>query len=138
MPSADDVPRFRWVTRGRTWGFRFLRRGEFADPLKTYEQIFSPIADQPEAWYRVGDKVALRFPDPESRSDESGRGIRHDVVLFDSWADGIDSIDTGRDRIWPEVARGFEEIWANGSLPSPERQSAQSTLPRTSNGSRVS
>ena len=30
-----------WATRGRTWGFRFLRDGGFPDPLPVYDLAFS-------------------------------------------------------------------------------------------------
>ena len=42
-----------WATRGRTWGFRFLRNGGFEDPLAVYDDAFSGVGDQPEAWRRV-------------------------------------------------------------------------------------
>ena len=32
-----------WATRGRTWGFRFLRDGGLEDPLDTYEEAFAGI-----------------------------------------------------------------------------------------------
>ena len=31
---------FIWATRGRTWGFRFLRTAGRVDPLKLYEAAF--------------------------------------------------------------------------------------------------
>lgn len=135
MGPGIDAPRFIWVTRGRTWGFRFLRRGGLSDPLDLYEDLFSAIADQPEAWRRVGDKVALRFPDPEDRRDGSGRVIPHDFVLFDSWAEGVDSLEAGRDRIWPEVASEFEIIWADDGSPSTREGPEQTSPPATTEGS---
>jgi hypothetical protein len=108
-PPADA--RFIWATRGRTWGFRFLRAGGFADPLHEYESAFSAIADEHEAWCRVGDKVALRFADPDHRCDASGRVIPHDFVLIGPWGDGIDSVEHGRQLIWPLVADEFDAVW---------------------------
>ena len=70
-----------WVTRGRTWGFRFLRDGGFKDPLPVYEEAFSGVEDEPEVWNRVGEKVALRFPDPLERKDLAGRVIPHDFEI---------------------------------------------------------
>ena len=71
LASDRRNARFIWATRGRTWGFRFLRKGGLVDPLGVYEATFSKVGDQPEAWRRVADKVALRFPDPDGRR---GRG----------------------------------------------------------------
>ncbi len=115
---TDEDGGFIWATRGRTWGFRFLRRGGFEDPLDVYEDAFSSIGEQPEAWRRVADRVALRFPDPDGRRDAAGRVIPHDFVLLGSWAAGIASLDDGRRRIWPEVADEFTTIWNTPEPPS--------------------
>ena len=116
-PRKEDAG-FIWATRGRTWGFRFLRSGGCEDPLGVYEAIFSEIGDQPEAWRRVADKVALRFPDPDDRRDAAGRVIPHDFVLLGPWADGINSLDDGRQRIWHEVADEFKSVRKEARPPS--------------------
>ncbi|HVM55580.1 MAG TPA: hypothetical protein VM262_20515 [Acidimicrobiales bacterium] len=116
-PPRDENARFIWATRGRTWGFRFLRTGGLPDPLRVYEDTFSKVAEQPEACRRVGDKVALRFPDPDGRRDAAGRVIPHDFVLLGHWADGISSLEDGRRRIWHEVADEFERVWDRTEPP---------------------
>jgi hypothetical protein len=116
-PTGENA-RFIWATRGRTWGFRFLRKGGLVDPLGVYEATFSEVGDQPEAWRRVADKVALRFPDPEGRRDAAGRIIPHDFVLLGHWADGINSLETGRQRLWHEIAAEFESVWDKTEPPS--------------------
>ncbi len=85
-----------------------------------YESIFSGLGDQSEGWSRVDDKVALRFPDPEGRRDASGRVIPHDFVLLGPWADGINSLEDGFERIWHEVADEFEKVWDKPEPPSAE------------------
>lgn len=102
---------FIWATRGRTWGFRFLRRAGLKDPLSVYESAFSSLGDESEGWARDARQVALRFRDPQGRRDQAGRVIAHDFVLFGERAIGIDSLDVGRERIWPAVADEFDEIW---------------------------
>lgn len=119
MPS-DQEPGFIWASRGRSWGFRFLRRAGLEDPLAVYEDTFATIGDEPEAWCRVADKVALRFPDPDGRRDAAGRVIPHDFVLFGQRASGITSLEDGRQWIWPEVADEFEHIW-DAPEPPPSR-----------------
>lgn len=114
---TDENATFIWATRGRTWGFRFLRSGGLPDPLRVYEDAFSKVGDQPEGWRRVGDKVALRFPDPDGRRDAAGRVIPHDFVLLGHWADGINSLEDGRQRIWPEVADEFKSVWDKTEPP---------------------
>jgi hypothetical protein len=117
LRPTDESPRFIWATRGRTWGFRFLRSGGVKDPLRVYEDAFSEIGDQPEAWRRVAGKVALRFPDPDGRRDAAGRVIPHDFVLLGPWADGINSLEDGRPRVWHEVAEEFESVWDKPEPP---------------------
>jgi hypothetical protein len=120
-PAGGDAG-FIWATRGRTWGFRFLRKGGLDDPLDLYEETFSQVGDQSEAWCRIADNVALRFADPDGRQDVAGRVIPHDFVLLGSWADGINSFDEGRQRIWPEVAAEFESVWDKTEPPSALRR----------------
>lgn len=105
-----------WATRGKTWGFRFLRDGGFKDPLPVYDDVFSDCADEPSVCRRVGDKVALRFPDPLQRRDAAGRVIPHDFVVLGPLTAGIDSVEDGLRVVWPLVRDEFEEIWA---LPKP-------------------
>lgn len=107
-----------WATRGRTWGFRFLLDGGYDDPLREYEATFSEVGDEPEVCRRVGDRVALRFPDPLERKDAAGRVIPHDFVVSGPLAEGVDSVEDGLRQIWdrPGVADEFDRIW---ELPSP-------------------
>lgn len=100
-----------WATRGRTWGFRFLLDGGFADPLIVRDQVFAGLEDDPEVWRRVGDSIALRFPDPEGRRDASGRVIPHEFVIVGPETREIHSLADGRALAWPQVASMFDRIW---------------------------
>ena len=106
-----------WATRGRSWGFRFLLRDGYPDPLAAYERAFAGIEDEFIACRSVGQQVALRFPDPLGRKDAAGRVIPHDFVVMDDLADEIESIDDGRERVWPLVADLYAQVWS-GSPPS--------------------
>ena len=105
-----------WATRGRDWGFRFLRDGGLADPLPLYETAFAGIEDEPEAWRRDGEMVACRFPDPLERRDAAGV-IPHEFVVTGPSAAGIDSAQDGRRLVWPLVADEFTRVW---ELPQPD------------------
>ena len=119
-PSPDrDNAGFIWATRGRTWGFRFLRTGGLEDPLSVYEEVFAAVGDQPEVWKRVGDRCSVRFPDPDGRRDAADRVIPHEFVLLGSWADDMRSVDDARGRLWQEVAEEFESVWAEPEPPTP-------------------
>ncbi|MBL7259846.1 hypothetical protein [Paractinoplanes lichenicola] len=108
-----------WATRGKTWGFRFLLTGGFADPLAEYESAFAGAGEEPEVCRRTGERVALRFPDPLGRTDRAGRVIPHEFVLSGPSAEGVDSVEDGRRLVWsrPEAADEFERIWEQ---PNPQ------------------
>lgn len=101
---------FIWATRGRTWGFRFLRDGGHADPLPEYEKAFTG-AETDCVCQKVGGVIALRFPDPEGRTDRVGRVIPHEFVVTGPDTNGIDSVESGIERIWPLVAEEYARIW---------------------------
>lgn len=111
-----------WATRGRNWGFRFLRNDASGDPLALYGAAFTGVKDTSEACRRIAgtaaqpEMVALRFPDPVGRRDRAGRVIPHDFVVLGALVDGVDSVEAGRERIWPLVADDFERVW---ELPQP-------------------
>jgi hypothetical protein len=110
-----------WATRGRTWGFRFLRNGNYEDPLPVYDEVFAGVGDEPEVWRRVADKGALRFPDPLGRQDRAGRIIPHDFVVLGPLADEIGSVEEGRRLVWPLISQEFEQLCELPKPPSTTR-----------------
>ncbi|MEX5297524.1 hypothetical protein RCG67_01935 [Kocuria sp. CPCC 205292] len=110
-----------WATRGRTWGFRFLRNGGYEDPLLVYDEVFSGVGDESEVWCRVAEKGALRFPDPRGRQDRAGRIIPHDFVVLGPLADEIDSVEEGRRLVWPLISQEFDQLWELPKTPSTTR-----------------
>lgn len=105
-----------WATRGREWGFRFLRDGGFADPLPEYDAAFAGIGAGPSACHRVGAMVAVRFLDPSGRKDSAGRVIPHEFVVFPPLSDQIETVDDALANVWPLVAEEYETVWD----PSPK------------------
>lgn len=105
-----------WATRGKSWGFRFLRTGGLADPLSRYEAVFGALSGEREGVTRRGDDVGLRLVDPEGRTDRSGRPIPHDFVVSGEFAARIHSVTDGLTRVWPLVAAEYEQCW---DLPEP-------------------
>lgn len=105
-----------WATRGQTWGFRFLWDGGCEDPLRVYDGVFAGVGDEPEVWRRVATKGALRFSDPLGRQDRAGRIIPHEFVVTGSLAHQIDSVEDGRQLVWPLISQEFERVW---DLPKP-------------------
>ncbi|WP_432886984.1 hypothetical protein ACQPYH_04530 [Kribbella sp. CA-245084] len=117
--SALDLPgSLIWATRGRSWGFRFLLNGGWSDPLLNYERSFAGLEDEPATWRRSAGKVALRFPDPLGRKDAAGRVIPHEFVVSGALADEIDSVEDGRQQIWPLVAGAYARVWDAEGPPS--------------------
>lgn len=108
-----------WATRGRDWGFRFLIRGDFADPLPEYDRVFAGHNGRPEVYVGIADKVGLRFADPEDRRDRSGRVISHDFVLEGALGDRVTSVKAGIEIVWPRVAARYASVWSSETTPSP-------------------
>lgn len=100
-----------WATRGRVWGFRFLRAGGLADPLPAYEAVFRGLANEEEVLRRVGKLLACRFADPEGRNDAAGRAIRHDFVVPPPLAKEIYSLEDALRLIWQPLAADYARLW---------------------------
>lgn len=120
--------RIIWATRGLSWGFRFLLDAGLRDPLPTYDLAFEGTDGNRTLCRRVGDHVALRFPDPVGRKDQSGRVIPHDIVLLPHLANDVDSVADGLRLVWPLLADAFAVVWDQGQPPS--RASLQVLLDR--------
>ena len=106
-----------WATRGKAWGFTFLRNGGLADPLPTYQEAFAGLEDEPEVCSRLGETVVLRFLDPEGRKDRAGRPIPHDFVVSGALAEEIKSVADGRRLVWPAVASEYARAWSKTPFP---------------------
>lgn len=117
-PGKDGLERLIWATRGRYWGFRFLLKGGLSDPLLFYERSFADLEDEPAAYHRTADVVALRFPDPLGRRDASGRVIPHEFVISGTLADRIESVADGLRQVWPLVAEAYARVWDVEHPPS--------------------
>ncbi|MBM9459106.1 hypothetical protein JK386_04270 [Nocardioides sp. zg-536] len=100
-----------WATRGKTWGFRFVRDGGFADPLPPYERAFAGVGVGPRAFQRCGPTVAVRFPDPLGRKDAAGRPIPHELVLFPPQSADINNVEDALEVVWPLLAEEYASIW---------------------------
>jgi len=102
---------FIWATRGRRWGFRFLRDGGYRDPLPIYEAAFEGVAEQRSVARQVGDVFVLRFPDPEGRKDQAGRVISHDFVLPATASGALPATADAVRNAWEAVTAEYERIW---------------------------
>jgi hypothetical protein len=110
-----------WATRGQSWGFRFLLDGGCADPLDAYEQAFAGFGDAESVCRRVGDRVALRFPDPDGRRDHAGRVIPHDVIVLPPNSNDIHTVQDGPTTVWPLLAGAFAAVWDQPTAPAQAR-----------------
>lgn len=106
-----------WATRGRAWGFRFIRTAGLSDPLPTYEEAFTGTEDDLEVWRRLGNTVVARLLDPEGRKDQSGRLIFHDFVVDGVTAEGLNSTHDGQLRLWSLVAEEYARIYDSLTPP---------------------
>ena len=102
-----------WATRGRSWGFRFLpvEGTTGADPLALYERAYIGHEDESEGCWRTGGLLAVRFADPEGRTDESGRVIPHELVLDADEATDLATPEGAVAQLWPLLAARYAELW---------------------------
>lgn len=107
---------FIWVTRGKDWGFRFLRTAGRPNPLEIYETAFQGEMSEPETFQTAPNTVAIRVPDPEGRRDAAGRVIPHEFVLFRPLPVEVRSAQAALKLVWPLVADDFAQNW---DQPSP-------------------
>ena len=110
---------FLWATRGRTWGFRFLSTDASGrDPLAVYEEAFHGVGDDAAVLRRIGDVVAVRFPDPEARCDRAGRVIPHEFVLAPPLAGSVRTVEEAVEQVWPLVRDRYAAVWDQPTAPA--------------------
>lgn len=100
-----------WATRGKHWGFRFLRDGGFPDPLPEYEKAFGEYSSETELWVKSPERIALRFGDPLQRKDSAGRLITHDFVIYGQDSDFFDSFETTQRMVWSDASQEYARVW---------------------------
>lgn len=100
-----------WVTRGESWGFRFLHDGGIPNALEIYESVFEGSEGLPSVFQTRYDTIAIRFADPLGRKDRSGRPIPHDFVVSGEDAEKLTSFDVARAVLWKRVKAEYEVLW---------------------------
>jgi hypothetical protein len=87
----------------------FLLKGGLPDALFEYEKAGferHPHLSEPNSIRRYGknaEKVAAILRDPEGRKDPSGRPINHHLIIPESQAHDIHTIEDVKTKIWPQV-----------------------------------
>jgi hypothetical protein len=111
--SIDGVTElaYIWATRGKNWGFRFLRTAGLPDPLELYETAFQGDLDAPETFQANEDTVAIRISDPEGRKDVAGRVIPHEFVLLKPLPREVSSVEEALELVWPLVRDEYALAW---------------------------
>lgn len=100
-----------WATRGKSWGFRFLRDGGFRDPLPEYERAFEGHFYESQLWLPQSSYVALRFTDPLGRQDLAGRIITHDFVVYKAPSEFHEGFQSAQQAAWSLVASEYLDLW---------------------------
>lgn len=111
---------FLWSTRGKTWGFRFLHTAGLANPLAVYEDAFAGTEGMPETFTRRGQTLAVRFPDPDGRTDRAGRVIPHEFVVLDPDHTVFQDANAARQALWDAVREPYAAVWDQTSPPASE------------------
>ncbi|KQS08319.1 hypothetical protein ASG04_14535 [Curtobacterium sp. Leaf183] len=103
--------RLIWATRGKTWGFRFVRTGGLANPLEVYEEAFTGSDGEPFTFTQRADTLAVRIPDPQRRKDRAGRVIPHEFVVLAPDHLRFSDCESARAALWHEVEEEYASIW---------------------------
>jgi hypothetical protein len=106
-----------WSTRGRHWGHRFLRSGGSSDPLVDRDRAFVGADEYSEVCNRRGGTLALRFEDPEGRTDAAGRIIVHELIVSDPNTGSVNSVEDGIAAYWPHLAEEYSQVWDSKEPP---------------------
>ena len=109
---------YLWATRGKTWGFRFLHTAGLANPLAVYEDAFAGTESKPETFTRRDKTLAVRFPDPDGRTDRAGRVIPQEFVVLDPDYAIFQDADAARRALWSEVREPYAAVWEQTSPPT--------------------
>jgi hypothetical protein len=100
-------------SRTKNKGFHFVRTGGLPDPLHAYESAFGQDSGGRNMFKKLADgRVAAIFDDPEGRVDHAGRKIPHEVVVPKSMAEGINSMDDIKAKIWPIIKPTYDDVYA--------------------------
>lgn len=92
------------VSRGKNRGFTFLAEGGTKTYLAAYDKFNLSSESGKEFLIRAKDgsgELGVRIQDPLGRRDFAGRSIPHDIVIPASMAEGINSVDDVKSKIWP-------------------------------------
>jgi hypothetical protein len=108
-----------WATRGKSWGFRFLRTGGIPNPLAVYERAFVGAEGASMTFERRAETIAVRFTDPDGRTDRAGRVIQHDFVILSGETDDLRNVEDARAILWPMVREDFDDFWERPTAPAP-------------------
>ena len=109
---------FLWSTRGKTWGFRFLHTAGLANPLAVYEDAFAGTEGAPETFTRRDQTLAVRFPDPDGRTDRAGRVIPQEFVVLAPDHAVFKDADAARQALWDVVREPYAAVWGQSSPPT--------------------
>ena len=106
------------ATRGKSWGFRFLRTAGLASPLTVYERAFAGTEGSSETFLTHAGSLAVRFPDPDGRRDRAGRIIPHEFVVLPPDHANMNDVDSARMALWNEVGEQYATIWDQPAPPA--------------------
>lgn len=104
------------AARGKHKGWTFPQSGGLSDPVSEYGKAGFDSMPSGPGIRRYGDrneKVAARYNDPEGRRDRSSRPIIHEVMLPESMARGVKTVEDARDASWPSIKDTYASLYGD-------------------------
>ena len=111
-----------WSTRGRDWGFRMLLYPQMPceDWLVSYQSMFKQSSSD-EAQFRRGQVelgqgrnvpyVAVKFTDPQSRTDRAGRLIPHEIAVIGEESKNFKDFNSVKEAVWKILSDTYTKLY---------------------------
>lgn len=107
-------------TRAKYHGFTLLKKGDTPDVLSIFEKGLGRDRLDVDNFFEKfdGGKIAASFLDLQGRKDFAGRVIPHMIIIPADKAQGINSIDDVKTKIWPTLEKTYQAFYDQYEKPS--------------------
>lgn len=102
-----------YLARAKNKGLTFHSKGDTPDFFSVFDKM-GLNGEVPNNHFSKDSEtghVAARLLDPLGRKDFASRPIAHDFVIPKAMAQGINTIDDVREKIWPKVSDQYQKFW---------------------------
>lgn len=100
-----------YSSRGKNMGFTILESGGTNKPIEVLERAGLTTGNE-EAFKRLPDgSIGAHFFDMKGRTDRAGRRIPHSLVIPPVKAEGINTLDDVKKKVWPTLEKTYDDFY---------------------------